>query len=99
MQDEQLKKLLLSEPSPKANQEFQIKLHRQLDALSIESTRFYPSSNQILIQDKHGYWQYLVLAFMVIMTALILTHHQQTDHIDDELVKLNPMTELTLSTL
>jgi hypothetical protein len=99
MQDEQLKQLLLSEPSPKVNKEFQVKLHRQLESLSIENTLFYQSKNTIALQVNHRYWQYLVLAFMMVAAVVILAHHQQTDHIDDELVKLNPMTELTLSTL
>ncbi len=99
MQDEQLKKLLLSEPAPNANQEFKMKMLNQLDLLSVENDHFFSTTHNTLIQKNQSNWQYLVIAFMIAITALILTHHQQTDHIDDELAKLNPMTELTLSTL
>jgi hypothetical protein len=99
MQDDQLKKLLLSEPALKVNSQFQTKIQRQLELLSIENNHVFRSTNNTAIQAKQSKWQYLVIALMLAVTVMILTNHQQTEHADDDLAKLNPMTELTLSTL
>lgn len=99
MRDEELKKILLSEPSPKANQQFQMRILHQLNGLSTRNEHYLKTSNQIAIPEKSSYWQYIVMVLMTAVTILVLTHHQQTDHLDDELAKLNPITELTLSTL
>jgi hypothetical protein len=98
MQDEQLKIILLNEPSPKMNQQFFDHLQNRLEMLQADVPQLN-SSMSLTISLKKNYWQYLILGFMLIITLTILNLHHKNDHIDDELSRIDPITELTLSTL
>jgi hypothetical protein len=98
MQDEQLKVILLNEPSPKMNKQFSDHLQSQLGMLQADVSQLN-TSKSMTISLKKNYWQYLILSFMLISTLTILNLHHKNDHVDDELSRIDPMTELTLSTL
>jgi hypothetical protein len=98
MQDEQLKELLLNEPVPKMSKQFSVDLLGRLDMLQGDVIHVDTSKN-MMIALKRNYWQYLIMGLMIISTLTILNLHQKTDHVDDELSRIDLMTELTLSTL
>jgi hypothetical protein len=98
MQDEQLKELLLNEPAPKMSKQFSVDLLGRLDMLQGDVIHVDTSKN-MMIALKRNYWQYLIMGLMILSTLTILNLHQKIDHVDDELSRIDLMTELTLSTL
>ncbi len=98
MQDEQLKELLLNEPTPKMSKQFSVDLLGRLDMLQGDVIHVDTSKN-MMIALKRNYWQYLIMGLMILSTLTILNLHHKIDHIDDELSRIDLMTELTLSTL
>ena len=98
MQDEQLKVLLLKEPSPKMSKQFSDHLQSRLEMLQADVPQLN-NSKSMKISLKKNYWQYLIMSFMLITAMTILNLHHKNDHLDDELSRIDPMTELTLSTL
>ncbi len=98
MQDEQLKELLLNEPTPKMSKQFSVDLLGRLDMLQGDVIHVDTSKN-MMIALKRNYWQYLIMGLMILSTLTILNLHHKIDHIDDELSRIDMMTELTLSTL
>lgn len=98
MKDEQLKELLLNEPAPKISKQFSAELFGRLNMLQGDVIEVNTSKN-MTIALKRNYWQYLIMGLMILSTLTILNLHQKIDHVDDELSRINLMTELTLSTL
>jgi hypothetical protein len=98
MQDEQLKLILLKEPSPNMSKQFSDHLQSRLEMLQGDAPQLN-SSKSMTISLKKNYWQYLIMSFMLIAALTILNLHHKNDHLDDELSRIDPMTELTLSTL
>ena len=98
MQDEQLKALLLNEPSPKMSKQFSEHLQSRLEMLQADVLQLN-NSKSMTISLKKNYWQYLIMSFMLITSLTVLNLHHKNDHLDDELSRIDPMTELTLSTL
>lgn len=98
MKDEQLKLILLNEPSPKISKKFSDHLQSRLEMLQADVPQLN-SSKSMAISLKKNYWQYLIMSFMIITALTILNLHHKNDHLDDELSRIDPMTELTLSTL
>ncbi len=98
MQDEQLKELLLNEPVPKMSKYFSADLLGRLNMLQGDVIHVDTSKN-MTIALKRKYWQYLIMGLMILSTLTILNLHHKIDHIDDELSRIDMMTELTLSTL
>ena len=98
MQDEQLKLILLHEPSPNMSKQFSDHLQSRLEMLQADDP-LLNTSKSMTISLKKNYWQYLIMSFMLITALTILNLHHKNDHLDDELSRIDPMTELTLSTL
>ena len=80
------------------SKQFSVDLLGRLDMLRGDVIHVDTSKN-MMIALKRNYWQYLIMGLMIISTLTILNLHQKTDHIDDELSRIDLMTELTLSTL
>lgn len=100
MNDQELKNILLNEPTPTPSVNFSKRMVETLqrDFPPLESSNFQTSvltsSNQSQIL------QYLLMGIMVLLAVTVFSIHQIHDHNDnDDLSRINVMSELSLSTI